>query len=382
MQILHYCARLRLVDGGVVRAVLDLTSALSRVGKSVTLLATEGDDWPLQDAGVQALLTGTFDRPPIRFSAKRLESLIQHVDSADVLHLHTPWEPANIQLAKIAIRCGTPYVISSHGMLDDWAMKKSSIKKRLFLRFGGRKMFHQAAAVHCTAQAEKSQIKRWIPKSNFVVVPLVFNPSEYIHPPPTSDPDKHWPPRESERPIILFLSRLHTKKGADRLIRAAAKVVVNHDARFIIAGSGEPEYELQLQSLVEKLHLTSHVDFVGFVEGDRKIALFRAADLFVLPTSQENFGLVFPEAMACGVPVITTRGVDIWPELEQSGGALIVGEDVESVTSAINRMLSDDTATAAMGLAGKNWVEQTFAGDTVANRYIDLYRKVINEIQL
>ena len=379
MQILHYCARLRLIDGGVVRAILDLTSALSKCEKNVTLMVTEGEDFPEPDSGVQTMLTGDFDRAPIRFSASRLATLKHYVAETDVLHLHTPWEPANIQLAKLAREVGTPYVISVHGMLDDWVMKTSNLKKRMFLRLGGRKMFHLAAATHCTATAEATQARRWIPKSNIQVVPLVFDPSNYITPPPTSDPDKFWPQRESKKPIVLFLSRLHPKKGVDRLIRAAVEVITKHDTRFIIAGSGEPEYEQELQKLVQDLNLHSNVEFVGFVEGDRKIALLRTADLFVLPTNQENFGLVFPEAMACGVPVITTRGVDIWQELNESGGSTIINEDPSSIANAISHLLANDSERNAMGIAGEQWVKRTFSGDEVVNRYINLYRKSINQ---
>lgn len=375
---MHYCARLRLEDGGVVRAVLDLTSALAQGGKSVTLMATEGDDWPESETGVQTLQSGSFDRWPMRFSPQRLAEVRQHIEQTDVLHLHTPWEPANLQLAQLARSCGTPYVVSIHGMLDHWVMRTSNLKKRLFLRLGGRKMLHQASFVHCTAQAEVTQVTCYIPKATLEVVPLVFDPTNYLDPPPTSDPDKHWPPREAERPVILFLSRLHPKKGVDRFIRAAALITSHHDARFIIAGSGDASYDRQLRSLVEELGIGSDIEFVGFVEGDRKTALYRAADLFVLPTSQENFGLVLPEAMACGVPVITTKGVDIWPELEESGGALIIENDVDSIATSMSLLLDDSEKRSLMGVAGRAWVTATFSGDAVVNRYIDLYRKSIN----
>ena len=379
MQILHYCARLRLKDGGVVRAVLDLTTALAQRGKTVTLMATEGNDWPESDTKVQTVQSGPFDRWPIRFSRKKLTQIRRHIEQADVLHLHTPWEPANIQMANIARACGTPYVISIHGMLDRWVMRTSTLKKRLFLSLGGRKMLHKASAVHCTAQAEVTQIIRLIPKSTLDVIPLVFDPSNFLNPPPTSDPDKHWPQGGLDKPIILFLSRLHPKKGVDRLIRAAVPIVEAHNARFIIAGNGTTNYNKQLRALVKELNLISAIDFVGFVEGDRKTALYRAADIFVLPTSQENFGLVLPEAMACSVPVITTKGVDIWPELEESGGAIIIDDDIESITNAIRLLLSDDEKKSMMGQSGRKWVDSVFSGDAIVNRYIDLYRKSINQ---
>jgi glycosyltransferase involved in cell wall biosynthesis len=342
-------------------------------------MATEGDDFPTPDSGVQTMRTGSFDRLPFRFSSSRLSLLRQHITDSDILHLHTPWEPANLQLASIAREVGTPYIVSVHGMLDDWVMKTSNLKKRIFLRLGGRKLFHKATATHCTASAEKDQAKKWIPKANIQVVPLVFDPSNYLDPPPTSDPDKYWPQRESNKPTILYLSRLHPKKGVDRLIGAASEIIKKVDVRFIIAGSGEPEYEKQLHSLVHELNLQPKIDFVGFVDGDRKTALLRTADLFVLPTSQENFGIVFPEAMACGVPVITTKGVDIWPELEESGGALIIEEDENSIATSIINLIENQRQLSDMGIAGKSWVEKTFSGDAVVNRYIHLYRNAINE---
>ena len=149
--------------------------------------------------------------------------------------------------------------------------------------------------------------------------------------------------------------------------------------RFIIAGNGTTNYNKQLRALVKELNLISAIDFVGFVEGDRKTALYRAADIFVLPTSQENFGLVLPEAMACSVPVITTKGVDIWPELEESGGAIIIDDDIESITNAIQLLLSDDEKKSMMGQSGRKWVDSVFSGDAIVNRYIDLYRKSINQ---
>ncbi len=379
MRILHYCARVRLEDGGVVRAVLDLTSALMGSGKDVLLMATDGQDLPAGGDSPQTMLTGSFDRPPNRFSAARLQTLEDHIAQADVLHLHTPWEIANTQLAAIARRCGTPYIVSLHGMFDTWCMRQKGFKKRAYLLIAGRRMLHGAAAVHCTAEAEARQAKRWIRRAKLRVAPLVFDPSSYLYPPPSADPSKHWPALCGDTPVILFLSRLHYKKGVDRLIDAAAKVAGKRPIRVVIAGSGEEQYEQALRQQTESLNLNDVVEFVGFVQGDRKIALYRTADLFVLPTSQENFGLALPEAMGSGLPAITTKGVDIWPELEGSGGAIITEQDSNSIASALESLLGDDERIAAMGAAGRDWVEGTFAGDAVVNRYIDLYRSAMHD---
>lgn len=379
MKILHYCPRIRLEDGGVVRAVLDLTESLAKTGNDVTLMATAGDDMPPKESGVQSMLTGPFDRAPIRFSHSRLHDLETYIKQADIVHLHTPWEPANIQLANIARLNNIPYIVSVHGMLDNWCMKQRGLKKRLYLRIGGRKFLQKAAAIHCTAEAEVTQVKRWTPRGNHVVIPLVFDPSDYLNPPPTSDPDKYWPPRKGDRPIVLFLSRIHEKKGIEKLLHAASQVIESNPVRFIIAGCGEQEYERSLRQLTTKLNLDEYVEFVGFVEGDRKTALLRATDIFALPTSQENFGLVFPEAMACGVPVITTKGVDIWPELEESGGAIIINGSVNQLATSITKLLNDSSTRLSMGNAAKKWVQDSFTGETVVNRYLDLYHTAMSQ---
>ena len=379
MKILHYCARLCLKDGGVVRAVLDMTTAISKAGKEVTLLGTEGSDWPPHDSGVQVIQTGPFDRAPTRFSKERLNSFMEYIEQTDVLHLHTPCEPANIQLAKIAQSCKVPYIISIHGMLDDWSMKQRAFKKRLFLWFGGKSYLQKAAAIHCTAEAEVAQVRQWTPRGNHVVIPYVFDPSEYLYPPPTSDPHKFWPQRGKERTIVLFLSRIHEKNGVELFLHAASEVNKTHDARFIIAGSGDPDYERTLHALVTTLDLDDSVEFVGFVAGDRKTALYRATSIFALPTSQENFGLVLPEAMACSIPSITTKGNDVWPELERSGGAFIIDGSKKQLVSSLTKLLDDPQLRSTMGNAGRSWVQQTFEGDTVVNSYISLYRKSITQ---
>jgi len=379
MKILHYCAHIRLETGGVVRSVIDLTEGLSKAGKDVTLLATEGEDWPSHHSGVRALRSGPFDRVPIRFSRERLNFIREHIEHTDVLHLHTPWEPANMQLAKIAKSFGIPYIVSIHGMLDDWSMSQRNLKKRLYLLCGGRSFLQKSAAIHCTAEAELTQVAKWTPRGRHVVIPYVFNPSEYLNPPPTSDPDKYWPQREKKRPVVLFLSRIHEKKGIEKLLEAAAVIDITHDVRFIIAGSGDSEYEQRLHTLVSKLNIEHCVEFVGFVTGDRKTALYRATDIFALPTSQENFGIVLHEAMTCGIPVITTKGVDIWHELYQSGGATIIDDSKEQLVSALTTLLQDTSLQTTMGNAGRSWIEDTFDGDAVVNRFISMYRNAMTQ---
>ncbi|MFN9993716.1 MAG: glycosyltransferase family 4 protein, partial [Phycisphaerales bacterium] len=181
---------------------------------------------------------------------------------------------------------------------------------------------------------------------------------------------------EPQRHRVLFLSRLSPKKGADRLLRAAA-LLSDINADFILAGPADSdEYESELKQLARELNVEGAVRFVGMVRGDDKYALFRAADVFVLPTSQENWGFVILEAMASGVPVITTKGVDIWPELQRSGGARIVETDVETLATAIRSLLEDRTLRLTMGQAGREWVRTTFDRENILSSYENLYQSL------
>ena len=156
-------------------------------------------------------------------------------------------------------------------------------------------------------------------------------------------------------PIVLFLSRIHPKKGGETLIRAVAQVRSGgRPCSLVFAGTGEDAYVGSLRALAAELGLEGAVRFVGLVRGAEKLSLYQAAAVLAIPTHQEDFGLVFPESLACGTPVVTTRGVDIWPELESSGGAVIVDRTPGAFAEAIGGLVADaDRARArASGRVG------------------------------
>jgi len=121
------------------------------------------------------------------------------------------------------------------------------------------------------------------------------------------------------------------------------------------------------------------VRLLGMVKGEDKVSLYEAADLFALPTSQENFGFVLPEALACRTPAITTRGVDIWPELESSGSTLIVEQAATAFADAIAGLLADDDLRQTMGASGRSWVLETLDPEVAVVRYSSLYHQAIGE---
>jgi glycosyltransferase involved in cell wall biosynthesis len=383
MKIAHYLSRFRLEDGGVTRAVLDLCTALSGRAHRITMLTFDPSDvppaWRNSGDGVPRIepLTRVLDRLP-RLSRASVRQARRVIESVDLVHLHVPWDPVCAQLARLALAAGTPYIVSLHGMLDDWCMEQCPIKKRVYLSLMGQRTLHRAAAVHCTAKAELEQSSKWFPDGNGVIVPLVFDTAAFKQLPGSGPARRRFGELSDGRPVVLFLSRIHYKKGIEHLVRAAARLRdEGRDVLVLVVGSGDEPYVNSLKSLVRDLDLDRSVRFPGFVSGVEKVSLYQAADVFVLPTSQENFGFVLFEALAAETPVVTTRGADTWPEIEGSGGAVIVDANERAIAGAVTALLDEPARRRRMGASGRKWVMENLSIEVVVQDYIDLYTALI-----
>ncbi|MGP1309157.1 MAG: glycosyltransferase [Phycisphaerales bacterium] len=382
MTVAHFLSRIRLEDGGVVRAVLDMCEALPRAGVGVVLLTWDDADvpeaWKRGDPGCPRCVRV---EPPALpgglYAKKQLARIAEALKGVDALHLHAMWAPSNDQLARLAHRMGLPYLLSIHGMLDDWSMAQKAPKKRAYLAMVGKKTLNRAAVVHCTAEFEKTQSSKWHTNPRSRVVPLVFDLAPYRNLPGAEVAKRAFPALDTGRPILLFLSRVHPKKRPDLLIEAAALLRAGGvDCEVAIAGPGDDAYFEELKGVAARASMTDRVRFLGMVSGEAKVSLFEWADAFVLPTSQENFGFVLLEAFAAGTPVVTTKGVDIWPELESTGAATIVDPvDARSLADATRAMLEGDPA--ALGEKGRAWTLKEFEGEAIARRYAALYEEAV-----
>jgi glycosyltransferase involved in cell wall biosynthesis len=381
VRIVHYLKWIRLRDGGVVRAVLDMCQALSARGHEVTLLTTDDTDVPpawksgtpgqprcvrltLRDP-LAAIFGGSANgasRDQIgqmldRASISRASEVLR---STDVLHVHGPWTTSNIQLTRLARRLKVPYVASPHGMLDDWCMAQGTLKKNLHLALLSGPMLRHARAVHCTSQGELRQTIARSRNPRTIVVPLPFDASSYLNGPGPQIAQARFSSLRSPLPKVLFLGRLHEIKRVDLLMKAAAVLRDRGTPiQLVLAGPADPpEYIHTLKALATELALGETCDFVGMVGGDEKISLYQACNVFVLASVHENFGFVIIEAMACGVPAVASRGVAIWPELEASGGAAIFNGDEHALADAIGGIISDPARAAAMGAAARTLAMQ------------------------
>lgn len=378
MRILHSISQLDMRYGGPVRAVIDLSEAMTRRGHSVRVMSVAAPDappsWNAPDSNPRVVLAGPPRFRRTRFVGRGLREVREEIAASDVVHIHGLWTPYQTQVAREAHRGGVPYVVSCRGMLDDWCMEQKAFKKRLYLRFaGGSGMLNRAALVHCTAEGELTQSGKWFPGSEGRVIPNLLDLEPFGSMPGPDAAEKKFGPFPADEPTLLFLSRLHYKKGVEHLIRAAGILRDRgRPHRVLIAGTGDAAYERALRLLVAELGLEGRVAFLGMVVGDLKISLYQACDLFVLPTSQENFGFVLYEALAAGTPLVTTRGVDTWPELEKAGG-VITNQDARGLADTIAALTSDRPALVERGEQGRQWVFRELDPARIAGLFEGMY---------
>ena len=386
MRILHYMQAIDFRHGGPPRAVVDQVATMKSrghlAGLATTVVEDVPDDWLKEDARA-AGMPEVVRLPPVAGRLNRLTRdgirLAEEVAARyDIVHLHGVWETSNLQFAAACRAAGTPYVVSLRGMLDDWAMNQKSIKKRLYLACGGRRFLEGAASVHCTAEYERVQSQARFGRARSAVVPNLVDLRPYLEAPDPTLAKAEWAAVGRRGLKVLFLSRLHPGKGVDMLIDAVAEMRRRKlEVQLIIAGNGDEDYEKSLRARAAAAGIEKDVTWTGFISGDVKLSLFAAADVFALPTMQENFGFVMFEAMAAGTPVVTTNLVDTRDEISDSGGGVVVPRTVDDFVAALSDFALERRDARAMGATGRKWTLENLSADRVAGAFEALYESCV-----
>ena len=287
-------------------------------------------------------------------------------DLTDVQGLWTFLSLANLRYHR---RYGKPYVVTPRGMLDPWALGRSRWKKRIVATWFENAHLHGATCLRATAEMEAEHFRAYGLRQPIAIVP------NGVDIPKLSRVNKHM---VSKRRRVLFLSRIHPKKGLPFLLRAWAGLASTHpDWELVIAGPDEVGHEKEMRQLASSLNLP-RVQWAGPVHGKAKAALYESADLFVLPTHAENFGLVVAEALSYGVPVITTRNAP-WSGLASHQCGWWIELTDQSLIAALRQAMAlQDAERRAMGQRGRAWMEREFGWDRVARDMYEVYQWVVH----
>lgn len=373
LRVIHTISSLASSAGGPTQTVTSLCREMVTLGARVDILAKNFQSG-LFDAENQGLVA-QIDPVSPHFSrclpwASRyrfaLEKLIAQSRQRVVLHDNGIWLASNHIVARVAKGLGIPRIVSTHGMLEPWALQHRRMKKWIAWAIYQRRDLLAADLVHATAERELEGLRSRGFMAPVAVIPHgVFQPVTPVHRQPVF----------SNTRTALFLSRLHPVKGLENLVKAWA-LLKPLGWKLIIAGPDEGGYRLQIERQVRVLGLQSSIQFVGAVEGQVKERLFRDSDLFVLPTFSENFGVVIAEALSYSIPVITTHGAP-WEDLETYGCGWWIELGVDPLVRALKEATDlSDEERLKMGENAKQYSRRLdWAG--VAEKMIATYEWIL-----
>ena len=370
MKVLHVISGISKKSGGPSRSSQGLVAALCEVGVDAWIHSFDGAaPWV---KGVRGFRQGE------SLDAAALKGF-------DLVHIHGVWNPRLHEVAKMCRAEKVPYIIAPRGMLEPWSLKQKWLKKRIARWLYQDRDLKKAAALHATAESEAEQFRKLGFKNYCIVSPNGVN----------------LPERELERRVgvgerrALFVSRMHAKKGVLELVESWGRVKPQGwvcELVYTLNGDEEKSYEAKVRSRVQELGLSNQFVFTGALDDEKKWESYGRADLFVLPTYSENFGIVVAEALWAGVPVITTQGTP-WSDLvsHNCGWWIDLPEgDGLAKWDALDKALADaaklhrqpqpstSTPLSSMGANGHRLVERKYTWKAVVGAMKHGYEQILN----
>lgn len=357
VKVIHYIPSLSRRLGGVATYIQLLANELGKVCD--LYVVTRPSDNPLELKNCDTILIPRDKKSFIREWNKVLDDV-----KPNLVHINGIWQKDTWWIQKEALKRNIKTYITPHGMLDPWIIQHNHWKKVIAMFLYEKKALRSAINLIATANQERDNILKLNVTSQ--EVPMIPNGIDVSCIEIKSD----WTIRKK----ILFVSRIHEKKGIELLIDTALTISdYLRDYEILIAGEGDPIYVEELKAKAEQSCLM--VKFLGGVYGDAKWQLYRDADFFVLPTNSENFGYVIAEALASGIPVITTKGTP-WEAIETNNCGKWIDRTKENLCNAMLEMISKKTLELeSMGRRGRKLIEEVFSAKAMADALMKVYTK-------
>jgi len=362
MKVIHFITSIDKKDGGTASYISLLSNKLGL--ETELYIVTSPTNTPVDIKNAQVI--------SICLNIKKYTSVINDMNkiirkiNPDIVHINGIWEPQTWWFQNIAQKKNIKVIITPHGMLEPWILSQNKWKKNIALFFYQRKAIRKADYLHATALMEKNNLLKLNYNNNIEIIPNGIDVEKISI-------KNNW----NKTKNILFMSRIHPKKGIEILIDTVNLIRDKLlDYKFIIAGEGDIHYLDFLINKVKGLDLDNLFEFKGGVYEGQKWNLLQRADLFILPTFSENFGIVVAEALASGTPVITTKGTP-WKELSERNCGLWIDLNIENLKNAILDFINlNEKDLEMMGKAGRQLIEEKYNTKIMSDHLKTLYQKV------
>jgi len=378
MNILHVIESLDPALGGPSVSSPSLATAQAMLNHNVTICCYKDNSseeaHALRNASIPNLdlvnivyidSDGFLEKIFAKDAANILEELIM---KADVVQIHGVWRPMLLKTCQLAKKYDKKYIITPRGMLDPWSLKQSFIKKKIALIMGWRSALNSCFYIHALNQSEKDLLSPLNLKCDVNVFPNGFfeNFSSNI---PEHNKFYQLHPELNNRPYILFLSRLHYKKGLDYLADAFVLFSkVNDDIDLVVAGP-DGGAKAEFEAVIDKHNLNNRVHIIGPIYGEEKFSALVDAFCFCLPSRQEGFSMAITEALACSTPVVISKDCH-FPEVNDANAGYVTNLSPEEISNAFSNLAistekRQQFADSARKLVYENYLWEKIASDVI-----------------
>ena len=377
MKILHFIASIDSATGGPVEGLRQRCAIYQAGGHEVEVASLDSPEF-VQTCDFPAKLIGLGPgRGTYGYSPRAVPWLKTNVTRFDVVYVNGVWNYNTLAAHRALAGTGMPWGIFTHGMLDPYFKKQypvKHLKKALYWHSRLSKVFRDASEVLFTCEEEKILARQSFSryKVNEVVVPYgTFGPNcdtamaseEFL---------TRWPELRGKR-LAISLGRIHPKKGTDLLIQAFADTLAKDVAwQLVLVGPDQIGWQKELVALAERLDIAHRITWTGSLAGTLKWGAFSASEVFVLPSHQENFGIVVAEAMACSLPVIISDKVNIWREIDSYEAGFVANDTIEGTRASMRRW--SELATndiAALRIRSRKCFNEMFDFNVTSNKVLE-----------
>ena len=344
MRLIHVIGTLNPSYGGPVVVLTQLCRGCLDIGQQAEIVTLDAPDDPWADGlpGTVHALGPSWGR--YRYSRRLAPWLGAHLGGYDAAIVHGIWQYQSLGVWRSARRSRVPYFVFTHGALDPWFRQNYPLKhakKLVYWPWAEYRVLRDASAVLFMCEEERRLARQsfGLYQAHEAVVGFgIEGPTGDAHVQKEAFLGQY--PHLRDKRMLLFLSRIHQKKGCDLLIRAFADASrLDGGLHLVMAGPDESGWRADLASLAQSLGVERRVTWTGMLTGDSKWGAYQVADAFVLPSHSENFGIVVPEALACGTPVLLTNKVNIWREVADAKAGLVDDDTLSGVTRLLRSWL-------------------------------------------